>query len=528
MPQNHKSAENVTYLWVAETVLKKHGRPLKVREIVNFGLEDGLFPDQELSRTPQKSMQARLSMEILQNGANSRFLRTARGLFFLRELHKAADPTSEYTAVRRYSLPPSERVLAIGEQGYRGVLDFQGIDLFYVERLKKLIESDRLTYLWRTDAETNDLFKQFISYTIIQHESKVLCFRRGQYNQTATFLRGSLCIGFGGHVTDNDRGIFSYKDYGIKANAAREISEEIRFRKGRPNIDPESLEILGILNDDSSDVGVRHLGVILRYWAPGTLEWTKPLRGEASINQLKWIDLRAPDLNLIDFEYWSQLCLRKLYPSTVSARPSFKVIRRKPFNSDHILCVIGSIGSGKSIASEILRDEAGYFEVNSGEVMATVLGIEPIPVSPRNVFQIKAQELMSRPEGAERFVDALLARAAKTPNQRVLIDGIRHPETLKAIKERSGRDVGVLFVHTPPDIAYQLYTDRLTGDSKPTPAEFAFLMNAPVESKIRYMIDEADAIVFNWFGLEPYRFLVRELIEELGLNQHVRNQKRRL
>ena len=101
------NVENATYLWVAETILRNQSGPLKASEIVSYGIENGLFSDRQISKTPQKSMQARLSMDILEKGAESRFLRTGRGLFFLRELlsgvHKG---TKEYTAIRRAPIPP--------------------------------------------------------------------------------------------------------------------------------------------------------------------------------------------------------------------------------------------------------------------------------------------------------------------------------------------------------------------------------------------------------------------------------------
>src|SRR5258708_4490978 len=73
-----------TYLRVAEIVLGKSRVPLNAREIVDRGIEQGLFGDHIMGRTPQKSMQARLSMDILNRGHDSRFVRTARGRFTLR------------------------------------------------------------------------------------------------------------------------------------------------------------------------------------------------------------------------------------------------------------------------------------------------------------------------------------------------------------------------------------------------------------------------------------------------------------
>jgi predicted NUDIX family phosphoesterase/dephospho-CoA kinase len=521
-------ADSATYLWVAEIVLRKHGRPLKAREIVSFGIDDGLFADREISKTPQKSMQARLSVDILEKGSESKFLRTGRGLFFLRDLLNGSHriDAEEYTAVRRHPTPPSENVLTVSRAGYMDVLDFQGIDVLHSERLRKLLSSEHLKYIPRTLAETENDYKQFITYTIIQNQTRILCFRRGQYNRAAAFLRGALCIGFGGHVTENDLSIFSYQDHGIRANAAREISEEIRFKSGRPDIDPTAIEFMGVLNDDSSDVGLRHLAVVLRYWVPSSVQWDRPLRGEASVSQLRWIDLSKPNLNLLDFEYWSQLCLRKFYAPTVTAKPVHRILRKRPFQHEHILCVIGSIGSGKSIATQCFRDEAGYVEVNSGRVLARIMGVPPVPETPRPSFQKEAQAFITTELGPTVLAYAILEEAKRVGSGKIIIDGVRHPETLKALRENAKCPVAVLFIHTPPDVAYELYTSR-EGPKEPlSPADFAAIQNAPVESRVRYLIDDADAIVYNWFGIDSYRFVIRELIGELGLSSHEHHRRR--
>src|SRR5262249_40489701 len=78
-------SNELKYLDVAERVLLKHRRPMRVSELINLGIEDGLVESWE-SKTPQKSMQARISGDILKNGASSRFVRTNKGLFFLRDL----------------------------------------------------------------------------------------------------------------------------------------------------------------------------------------------------------------------------------------------------------------------------------------------------------------------------------------------------------------------------------------------------------------------------------------------------------
>ncbi|WP_421979462.1 HTH domain-containing protein [Roseibium sp.] len=512
--------EDVTYLWVAETVLRKHKRPLSARELVNYGLEDELFPAAGLSNTPQKSMQARLSVDILHN-ENSVFIRTGRGRFYLRELLAQQQPgdlaaLKIYKAERRTPAPSSEMVLCIPKTTYNTFLQYQGIGNENPYNPLTKLQDSEISYLPRSIAETNDDYKQVITYTIIQYQSKILTFRRGLYNRAAKFLRGAQCVGFGGHVNEHDRDLFSRDDLGVRQNAAREISEELMLPSGRPQVNANDLEFLGILNDDSSDVGIRHMAVVLRYWVDDWSKWKSVGRGEVSINKIKWLDTLKETINLSEFEYWSQIVIRTLFKSSMKMVPSYKIQKRSIFKTPHILCVVGSIGSGKSVTSALLRERHGYIGVNSGQVLANLMQMPPIPTTQRDVFQSAAEAFIEGPKGPEELGRALATQAAATGLELVVIDGIRHPETLEALKKYSQLPVALFYVYTPPDVAFEMYRDR-EGHAEQgiTFLEFVRLYNATVESKIRYMIGDADVIIFNWLGLEAYELALSALMEEL-------------
>ena len=49
----------------------------------------------------------------------------------------------------------------------------------------------------------------------------------------------------------------------------------------------------------------------------------------------------------------------------------------------HILLVIGTVGSCKTLATEVLKNEFGYVEINKGEVTSQLLGVPPVPKTPR-------------------------------------------------------------------------------------------------------------------------------------------------
>jgi hypothetical protein len=226
-------ARDLRYLDVAERVLATHRRPLRARDLINLGIEDGLVESWD-SNTPQKSMQARLSIDILEKGEESRFIRTERGRFYLRallgiplsksqDLLLSAEETPSYakpfTTRRRAHPSPMEYVLTIPQKHYEKHLNFQGFRLIKPRRLNKLINQNLVSYIPRIRAETLDDRKQLLTYVLIRHKNKVLSFRRGSYNNIAAFLRGSRCIGFGGHVTEHDHTLFSHDDLGVRSSA---------------------------------------------------------------------------------------------------------------------------------------------------------------------------------------------------------------------------------------------------------------------------------------------------------------------
>jgi hypothetical protein len=79
----HGDGESQTYLRVAEIVLSKAMTPLKAREIVDRGIEQGLFGDHVMGRTPEKSMQARQIL-VLHEPARAASQRGQISLRFLR------------------------------------------------------------------------------------------------------------------------------------------------------------------------------------------------------------------------------------------------------------------------------------------------------------------------------------------------------------------------------------------------------------------------------------------------------------
>lgn len=237
-----------------------------------------------------------------------------------------------------------------------------------------------------------------------------------------------------------------------------------------------------------------------------------PLGGEQSVTQLHWLDLNSKNVELSQFEYWSQLCLRVFFRSFVRGQPTFVIARSKPLKPPHVLCIAGEIGSGKSEATEVLRNECGYTEINSGRVLAGLMRLPPVPQTSRQRFQEAAWKFISQVGAPERLAKAIWKTVQQADSRKVLVDGIRQRVTLLALKRLAAPTrVGLLYVYTPPDLAYAFYASR---DRRPTIKIYDFLRirDASVEADVKRLIRDADAVVYNWTGRIQYQAVIRALM----------------
>ena len=499
------------FLIVARELFLKHRVPMSTRRLTELGLDEGLFSDRLAGRTPWQTMKAKLSVHIRRRGETSVFIRTAPGQFYLRELLGGAPPPYEAPPLR----PPEaqERVAVIPVDVLDVVGRFQGILRDCGGHVDALLKSGHVRAVDRMEAERRDDVKQILTYVLVKRGTSVLAYKRGVFNRVEEMLRGARCLGFGGHVRDTDANLFSEDEAGVRESAVRELAEEIETARSDAAELSRRLEVVGLLNDDSSAVGRRHLAVVLACDVSDLESWMEPKRGEKSITQLGWIDPASNQPPLHDFEYWSQLCLRTYLGDAVAATPDFVIRRRSRLRPPNVLCVTGEIGSGKSEAVRVMANEFEYDVVNSGEVLAEVVGIPPVPETPRSEFHEAAWRFISHRRGPDRLASAIAKRI--TRDRPTVVDGLRQLRTLEALRERLDSRLGVIFVHTPPDMAYDLYCNREAKVVVP-PLDFFALRDSPVEREVRDFIGIADAVVYNWVGRNSYHDAVRRLLTEIA------------
>jgi predicted NUDIX family phosphoesterase/dephospho-CoA kinase len=508
------------FLLVAEALFNRYQEPMSARQLVDRAIEHGML--ESAGKTPWQTMKAKLSVDIRRRDSESLFVRTAPGRFYLRRLLAAGDEIFEAAPLT----PPvsREEVLVFPSSALDSLGRFQGITEDW-HRLVEPLLGPSAQHIDRLEAEQIDDHKQVLTYIMVTRGTEVACFERGAYNRVEDSLRGLSCVGFGGHVRFGDHDLTSANDYGLLRSAARELSEELYLSPADAarvqGLD--GLKVIGALNDDSSALGRRHFAFVLTYEVADSAAWDTLQRGEKSINKLRWIDTTSSDLPLEKFEYWSQLCLRTFFHGAVQGKHSYLVRRRKPLQPPHLLCVVGEIGSGKTQMTQQLRSEFGYTEINSGAVLADLLSrpaLTPEHEDERGDFQAEALSFISSRDGPKELAAEIWRRVKGHKQDRVLIDGIRQRATLDALRaEAADQRVGVLYVYTPPDVAFDFYRQRRGAAT--SIHDFLAVREAAVEAELSSLIADADGVVYNWAGLQGFRDIARALMKDLEITRKV-------
>ncbi len=494
---------------------------MSARELVKLGMDRQLFSDKIAGETPHQTMKAKLSVHIRRLGENSLFIRTEPGRFFLRHL---LDSNREpFDAKPIAPVASTERVWVYRTTELDGLTTWQGLSSAWKKVTLAMFSTLRCDVRERLEVEEDNDYTQLLTYVLVTRGEAVLAYRRGTYNRTERYLRGSFCVGFGGHVIEGDFDLFHAGVEGILESASRELMEELslpptdigRLRRH------DDLKIVGIINDDSSEVGRRHLAFVVNYEVSGDRYWDRPERGEKAVTQLHWISTTGTaQVSLWNFEYWSQLCLRQFRPRLVRERAAYRLLRRRSLRPPHILCMIGPVGSGKTIATEVLRKDFGYREINSGKVLAGILKIKPVSAARRRQFQQRAWQFISQESGPMQLAKRIVEIANGLNSDRIVVDGIRQGRTVESLKFLLGsRRLGVVFVQTPVDLAFKFFVDRFPENA--TMADFLAARDALVEQEVEELISKADAVLYNWTGTPQYRETIRAMMRQLGVSRGI-------
>lgn len=194
-----------------------------------------------------------------------------------------------------------ENILVVRRSLFDEVGAFQGFSSDSDRHLRAFFLPGNSFFLPRPDAEQDPSHKQLIPYCVFAHAGKVLRYTRGGSSGEKR-LASKMSIGIGGHVNDSDVGANGFDEAGYKASVHREISEELHINGTYTD------RIIGLINDDSNEVGKVHLGVVHLV----TLSTDDVTPGEAAIADPAFVSLDDLVQDVEHLETWSQIVAEAL------------------------------------------------------------------------------------------------------------------------------------------------------------------------------------------------------------------------
>jgi predicted NUDIX family phosphoesterase len=197
--------------------------------------------------------------------------------------------------------PPDENILVIRRSLFDELGSFQGLNFEAEKYLKAILSRGNNFFIPRPEAETNPAYKQIIPYALIAFEKTVLHYVRGKKaGEQRLVAKGS--IGIGGHMNEADESLFAMDEEAYRAGVEREVNEEIKIDT------PFEDRIVALLNDDSTEVGRVHLGIVHIF----KLKEPKVQKREAMITGLTFLTRDELMTRRESLETWSQICVNAI------------------------------------------------------------------------------------------------------------------------------------------------------------------------------------------------------------------------
>ena len=200
----------------------------------------------------------------------------------------------------------TEHVMVVPTKLFHHLGYFQGFCGDVDRYLGELLSPEHTSYRPRSEVEVDPGLKQLIPYVIFRHvdaggRETVMQYTRGT-GQGEGRLHRKHSVGIGGHISRDDAeggGPGSPYEEGMR----RELDEEVQIDT------PYTSRCVGLINDDQTDVGKVHLGVV--YLFDVERPAVKPNETEIIDCRFRPVDEILADMT--GFETWSAICMRALF-----------------------------------------------------------------------------------------------------------------------------------------------------------------------------------------------------------------------
>lgn len=222
-------------------------------------------------------------------------------------------------ATKLSSEKAAEKVMVVAREDLFVSGIWNGLKTDDVAKYIRIINT-RHKFMPRGDVEDDSKWQQIIPYMFFQNEDKYFLMQRNA-GHTDKRLASNFSLGIGGHINRKDiRESKSQRVNMVLDWAKREFEEEADYN-GK-----FKAEFLGLLNDDSNDVGSVHIGLVIR--VIGSNDEIK-VRDEHQSGSMKSLDELGKHYKRM--ETWSQI----IYDS-VMANGSNGTKAKSKIDSSHV------------------------------------------------------------------------------------------------------------------------------------------------------------------------------------------------
>ena len=344
---------------------------------------------------------------------------------------------------------------------------------------------------------------------MIKYEDSILRFSRGKWTSLRDNL-GSYTIGFGGHVDLRDIDIFAQKraddfESAIFHGVKREVKEEIGI-----DIDLENVQLIGVLNDDSVKQGKQHFAILflVEVYSPDI-----DSRSERWITKPEFIPIEKLVEEFEFYEYWSQLCIQAYWGEQIKLDCQIQPAANFSLKYQHeIILITGYVGSGKSMACELLEKEYGYKNIRCSKVMQEIIGCGSIEEIGRRGLQDMGYKFIKEEDGHERLSQGIVELMNNDPNKLYVLDGLRYPETLDVLASKLNKPITIIYIDTLIENLYRNYRDR--NKRQISFREYIDIISHPVEKVVQQFRPIAGVTVHNNGSLSSYKSALNEFFRE--------------
>lgn len=193
----------------------------------------------------------------------------------------------------------TESVLVVKTSLLSPILEERGLITSKNEQFLE-IALENLEFLPRPEAERNPDYKQIIPYVLLSRGDELFAMRRLSKGGESR-LHGLISLGVGGHVNPGEDG---NGENILIQGMLREISEEVEIAS------PGSLSPIGLINDDTTEVGKVHLGLV----------YIMHITGEVQVRETEklegfWMSISEAKRLKSQMESWSAIALEAIEPA---------------------------------------------------------------------------------------------------------------------------------------------------------------------------------------------------------------------